>query len=128
MDTSTLWNTLISQGCEPEVIREDCLSPQDERFRRVAELTTLIFTKHGLRLGPRPIRKSQETDSDEEEEDRDQEDEVPDDENKRSESSVETNAASEQDWGPNWQDPDQEKKEKKDCTRLKLNLEEKKSF
>lgn len=93
LETSSLWNTFISQGCGPEAIREDCLSPQDERFRRVAELTALIFTKHGLRSGPRPIRKSQETDSDEEEENRDQEDEVPDDEDKLSESSVETNAA-----------------------------------
>ena len=49
LKASSLWDTLISQGCDSSAIREDCLSPRDETLRRVAELTTLIFTRHGLR-------------------------------------------------------------------------------
>jgi len=127
LEVSTLWDTLVSSGCEQEVIREDCRSPKEEKFQRIAELTTHIFTSHGLRSGPRtPTREPQESDSDKEEDDQGQGAEAQDDTGSLSDSSVDSRAASEGDWGVDWQDPGREVKEKKDRSKSGITIEEKK--
>ena len=47
--TSSLWDALITGGCDPDVIRPEAKEAQDEKFNRVSELATLVFAHHGLR-------------------------------------------------------------------------------
>ena len=117
----------MHEGVTRRVIRADCLSPQDETFRRVAELTSPVFTRHGIRSDLDLADKCDEEEEDHEE-DHDQEDEASNEDN-CSESSLESIASStDQDWGEDWKGSSKERKEKRSSTKVLLNSEEKKSF
>ena len=73
MKSSALWHTLIAQGCHPLLPLSYSPSSQDEIFKRVADLTRLIFTEAGIR----PESGSDPAESEKEEEESDQEDEEP---------------------------------------------------
>ena len=75
----------MSQGCEQEVIRDDQRDTQKEKFQRVAQLTNLIFTNHGLKSAPKPSSRTQESDSDQGDKDQEPESEDPSDEDEPAE-------------------------------------------